>query len=91
MTYGDLKIEEDSEGRQHIKYQERDTKTRKDPSDERPITPKLYATPETPETCPVQLLLLYNHKRPLKISWKICLIRLDFLDEKQTILVEKQQ
>lgn len=67
MTWGDVSIETDVDGRRFIQYQERVTKTRKDPKQQRAISPRIFETPDTPETCPVELLLFYTHKRPIEM------------------------
>jgi len=44
-------------------FEERDTKTRKNPSDMRTINPRLYETKDKPETCSVNLILIYVLKK----------------------------
>jgi len=51
----------------YMMFEERDTKTRKNPSDMRTINPRLYETKDKPETCPVNLLLEYTHRYVLII------------------------
>ena len=62
LRWGDVSIEEDIDGTRFLLYKERDTKTRKDPSETRAIQPRIYETPETPETCPVNLLIEFTHR-----------------------------
>ena len=67
MHWGDFVIHSDTNGLQYIEYHERDTKTRKDPRNERAFFPKLFAIPDRPERYPVQILLLYSHKLPMSM------------------------
>ncbi|XP_053403158.1 uncharacterized protein LOC128558273 [Mercenaria mercenaria] len=65
LRWGDVTILEEVDGARYMQYEERDTKTRKNPGEDRPIKPRVYATPNKPETCPVNLLIEYTHRRPL--------------------------
>ena len=65
LCWGDIKLETDVQGNRFLVYQERETKTRKDYRHERDVVPKIYETKENPDTCPVNLLLKFTHKRPI--------------------------
>ncbi|KAJ8299311.1 hypothetical protein KUTeg_023371 [Tegillarca granosa] len=71
LKWGDITIESEvTHGgyeSYYIKFEERDTKTRKDPGHDRPFDPKLYETPETQSKCPVRLLLEFTHRRPVEM------------------------
>ena len=65
--WGDVQLKTGSDGIEYLDLQERQTKTRTGTniSDVREITPKMYATPEDKERCPIELYKLYASKRPL--------------------------
>ena len=55
-----------SDGTEYLELQERQTKTRTGANlnDIREVTPKMYATPEDPDRCPIELYKMYSRKRP---------------------------
>ena len=58
ITWGDVSLHTDDEtGAQWLEYNERQTKTRtrENPRDIRKVKPKMWATPENPEICPVEI------------------------------------
>ena len=67
ITWGDVSLHTDAEtGAQWLEYNERQTKTRtgENPRDIRKVKPKMWATPENPDKCPVEIYKLYQAKRP---------------------------
>lgn len=67
MCWGDVVLKRDSDvGLDCLEYHERLTKTRtgEDIRNTRPCPPRMYATPETPNKCPVTLYMFYQSKRP---------------------------
>lgn len=67
MRWGDVVIQTDTDGQQYIQYHERDTKTRKGPRDERAFAPRIYATPNQPDRCPVNMFIIFTRKRPVSM------------------------
>ncbi|KAK7113185.1 hypothetical protein V1264_012523 [Littorina saxatilis] len=67
MKWGDVSLQHDSNGKEFLSYNERTTKTRTgtDPTGVRPFSRTAWATPETPETCPVKVYKLYAELRPV--------------------------
>ena len=65
--WGDVQIKTGSDGIEYLELQERQTKTRTGTniSDVREITPKIYATPEDKERCPLN----YTNFMPEKDRW----------------------
>ncbi|XP_069101555.1 uncharacterized protein [Argopecten irradians] len=67
MCWGDIELKHDPEvDLDYLEYHERTTKTRTgdDIRNIRPCPPRMYATPQTPERCPVALYCFYEAKRP---------------------------
>ena len=67
ITWGDVSLHTDAEtGAQWLEYNERQTKTRtgENPRDVRKVKPKMWATPENPNKCPVEIYKLHQAKRP---------------------------
>ena len=65
--FGDFTIQSTSDGRKYIEYtSERDTKTRSGEHeyDHRTFKPKMWATPECPERCPVIIFEHFIKERP---------------------------
>ena len=65
--WGNVQLKTGSNGILYLELQERQTKTRTGTniSDIREITPKMYASPEDQERCPVEMYKLYASKRPV--------------------------
>ena len=66
FRWGDVSLKQSSDGLEYLELQERQTKTRTgaDLNNIREVAPKIFATPEDPERCPVQTYKLYSAKRP---------------------------
>ncbi|XP_053393690.1 uncharacterized protein LOC128555440 [Mercenaria mercenaria] len=66
LRWGDIQLETGSDGIEYLRLQERQTKTRTGSNvhDVRQITPKIFATADDPERCPVGMYKLYKSKRP---------------------------
>ena len=65
--FGDFTIQSTSDGRKYVEYtSERDTKTRSGEHeyDHRTFKPKMWATPECPERCPVIIFERFIQERP---------------------------
>jgi hypothetical protein len=80
MSWGDISIETDADGQQYLEYTKRDTNTK---LEERLFTTRLYATPETPERCPVNILIAYTRKRPVSMLQPDSPFYLSMLPQKQ--------
>ncbi|XP_033753194.1 zinc finger MYM-type protein 4-like [Pecten maximus] len=65
MSWGDVVLKHDTE-LNYLQYHERLTKTRNgdDIRSTRLCPPRMYATPQQPDRCPVQLFMFYQAKRP---------------------------
>lgn len=67
MKWGDVVLKRDEQLQlDYLEYNERATKTRTgvDVTDSRACPPRMYATPDNPEKCPVSTYVLYRVKRP---------------------------
>ena len=67
MCWGDVILKHDDERKvDFLEYHERATKTRTgdDVTNTRVCPPRMYATPDNPERCPIQLYMFYQAKRP---------------------------
>lgn len=67
MCWGDVVLKHDAEvDLDFLEYHERITKTRtgEDIRNVRPCPPRMYATPQNPERCPVAIHCFYEAKRP---------------------------
>ena len=67
MCWGDVILNHDDERKvDFLEYHERATKTRTgdDVTNTRVCPPRMYATPDNPERCPIQLYMFYQAKRP---------------------------
>ncbi|XP_048241068.1 zinc finger MYM-type protein 2-like [Haliotis rufescens] len=66
MKWGDLKVKQDGNGYDYVAFCERSTKTRggADPNNIRQVEPKMWATKENPERCPVRMFKKYFELRP---------------------------
>ena len=65
LTFGDFSIQSDSNGLKYVVFNERDTKTRNGQAGGcRPFRPKMWATPENPEQCPVALFEKFIENQP---------------------------
>ncbi|XP_060567334.1 zinc finger MYM-type protein 2-like [Ruditapes philippinarum] len=66
LRWGDVCLKTSSDGVEYLELRERQTKTRtgSNINDVREVTPKIYATPDDLERCPVEMYKLYASKRP---------------------------
>lgn len=67
IKWGDVVLKRDKQFQlDYLENNERATKTRTgvDVTDSRACTPRIYATPDNPEKCPVSTYMLYRVKRP---------------------------
>ena len=67
MCWGDVILKHDDERKvDFLEYHERATKTRTGDhvTNTRVCPPRMYATPDNPERCPIQLYMFYQAKRP---------------------------
>lgn len=67
MMWGDVELNFDNDlNSEYLEFHERATKTRTGVNirDTRPCPPRMYASPNFPDRCPVELYKLYNDKRP---------------------------
>lgn len=67
MMWGDAELKFDNElNCEYLEHHERATKTRTGANirDIRSCPPRMYATPDYPERCPVEIYKLYESKRP---------------------------
>ena len=66
FRWGDVELKTGSDGIQYLELQERQTKTRTgvDINDVREVTPKMFATPDDPDRCPVAMYKIYQMMRP---------------------------
>ncbi|XP_048253243.1 uncharacterized protein LOC125381091 [Haliotis rufescens] len=66
MKLGDLKVKQDGNSDDYVAFCERSTKTRggADPNNIRQVEPKMWATKENPERCPVRMFKKYTELRP---------------------------
>lgn len=68
MTWGDIKLDKDENGRQYLEFSERSTKTRDGSMSggSREFTPKAFECPENPDRCPVRTYKEFARRRPLE-------------------------
>ena len=67
MTWGDVKVAQETDGSDYLEYTERQTKTKSEtePRNIRTVKPKAFAAPNgLPERNPVFVYKLYTQKRP---------------------------
>ena len=67
MMWGDAELQFDHDlNSEYVEFHERATKTRTgiNINDMRPCAPRMYASPEFPERCPVEVYKRYKSKRP---------------------------
>ncbi len=67
MRWGDVELKQDSSGLEFLEFTERVSKTRQgvDAKGVRSVSPKMWATPENKDRCPVELYKLYRGYRPV--------------------------
>lgn len=67
MTWGDIKLQTDSNGEEYLEFNERLSKTRKGSGDARTFAPKAFKNART-DRCPITFYKEYAKRRPLEMT-----------------------